>query len=44
MPLIELMNSPSIEHLAGRIAKKSRLVDKGLFSPQDGEAMAEKED
>lgn len=42
VPLIELMNSPSIEHLAGRIAKNSRLVDKGLFSAEDGEAMAAK--
>lgn len=44
VPLIELMNSPSIEHLAGWIVKKSRLVDKGLFSAEDGEAVAEKED
>lgn len=31
VPLIELMNSPSIEHLAGKIARKSRLVDQGAL-------------
>lgn len=31
VPLMELMSSPSIEHLAGRIAAKSRIVDRSLF-------------
>ena len=30
VPLMELMNSPSIENLAGKIATKSRLVDHSL--------------
>ena len=30
VPLMELMNSPSIEHLAGKIAAKSRVVDQSL--------------
>ncbi|KAL8657370.1 MAG: hypothetical protein Q9226_001979 [Calogaya cf. arnoldii] len=42
VPLIELMNSPSIEHLAGRIASKSSLVDRGLYAAGDGEAAVEK--
>ena len=29
-PLMELMNSPSIENLAGKIATKSRLVEQSL--------------
>lgn len=31
VPLMELMNSPSIENLAGKIATKSRLIDQSLF-------------
>lgn len=31
VPLMELMGSPSIENLAGKIANKSRLVDQALF-------------
>lgn len=34
VPLMELMNSPSIEHLAGRIATKSKLVDQSLFAEE----------
>lgn len=44
VPLIELVNSPSIEHLAERIANKSRLVAKGLFSAEDGEPLVEKKE
>ena len=42
VPLIELMNSPNIEHLAGRIASKSGLVNRGLFEAGDGEVAVEK--
>ena len=31
VPLMEFMNSASIEHLAGTIARKSKLVDQALF-------------
>ena len=31
VPLMELMNSPSVENLAGKIATKSRLIDQSLF-------------
>ncbi|KAL8694265.1 MAG: hypothetical protein Q9218_001033 [Villophora microphyllina] len=31
VPLMELMNSPSIEHLAGKIAFKSRLVSRSFY-------------
>ncbi|KAL8872489.1 MAG: hypothetical protein Q9174_001891 [Haloplaca sp. 1 TL-2023] len=42
VPLIELMNSPSIDHLSGRIVSKSRLVDRGLLSSEmDGEPQEE---
>lgn len=42
VPLIELMNSSSIEHLSGKIVSKSRLVDKTLLSSEaDGEAAAD---
>ena len=42
VPLIELMNSPSIEHLAGKIASKSRLVNPAfLVSAVDGEVVVE---
>ncbi|KAL9016615.1 MAG: hypothetical protein Q9180_008791 [Flavoplaca navasiana] len=34
VPLIELMNSPSIEHLAGKIVGKSRIVEKGLVDAE----------
>ncbi|KAL8952236.1 MAG: hypothetical protein Q9222_001850 [Ikaeria aurantiellina] len=40
VPLMELMNSPSIEHLAGKIAFKSRLVDRSLYT--NGEVAEEK--
>ena len=36
VPLMELMNSPSIEHLAGDIARKSKLVDQALFAQENG--------
>ncbi|KAL8698413.1 MAG: hypothetical protein Q9224_001862 [Gallowayella concinna] len=35
VPLIELMNSPSIEHLAGKIVRKSRIVEKGLLEAEE---------
>ena len=41
VPLIELMNSPSIEHLAGKIASKSRLVNPEFFVSADGEVAVE---
>ncbi|KAL8941461.1 MAG: hypothetical protein Q9211_001817 [Gyalolechia sp. 1 TL-2023] len=44
VPLIELMNSPSIENLAGKIANKSRLINKALFPVEDGAPVAEKKD
>ena len=40
VPLMELMNAPSIEHLAGDIARKSKLVDQALFTPADGKMEA----
>lgn len=40
VPLMELMNSPSIERLAGDIARKSKLVDQALFVSEDGEVGA----
>ncbi|KAL8744188.1 MAG: hypothetical protein Q9190_003535 [Brigantiaea leucoxantha] len=33
-PLMELMNSPSIENLSRKIAEKSRLVDRGRFGEE----------
>ena len=41
VPLIELMNSPSIEHLAGKIASKSRLVNPTFLVSGDGEVAVE---
>ncbi|KAL8878530.1 MAG: hypothetical protein Q9198_003678 [Flavoplaca austrocitrina] len=35
VPLIDLMNSPSIEHLAGKIVGKSRIVEKGLLDVEE---------
>ncbi|KAL8815028.1 MAG: hypothetical protein Q9223_005803 [Gallowayella weberi] len=37
VPLIELMSSPSIEHLAGKIVGKSRIVDRGLLESEEGD-------
>ena len=37
VPLMELMNSPSMEGLAGKIAGKSKSVDQGLFAREGGE-------
>ncbi|KAL8707779.1 MAG: hypothetical protein Q9220_007231 [cf. Caloplaca sp. 1 TL-2023] len=35
VPLMELMSSPSIEHLSGKIASKSRLVDQTLYANEE---------
>ncbi|KAL9595199.1 MAG: hypothetical protein Q9219_006593 [cf. Caloplaca sp. 3 TL-2023] len=43
VPLMELMNSPSIEQLAGKIAFKSRLVSRAFYK-EEGEAEAGKEE
>ena len=42
VPLIELMHSPNIEHLAGKIVGKSRIIDKGLLDIEEdrGEQLA----
>lgn len=41
VPLIELMNSPRVEHLAAKIASKSRLVEPALLISVDGEVDVE---
>lgn len=42
--LLELMNSPSIEHLAANIAQRSKLVNQALFRREDGETEAARGD
>lgn len=39
VPRIELMDSPSIEHLAGKIVGKSRIVERGLVESEGEDAV-----